>query len=56
MIGRKAYEMTVITKKIKTYVSLRNFNLSSRKFIVPKEVGFSLGNNHVFMKNEFKLP
>jgi hypothetical protein len=46
----------MIVKKIGTYVSLKNLGLSSRKSsLVLKEVGFSLGNTCVFVK-EFLLP
>jgi hypothetical protein len=46
----------MIVKKIGTYVSLGNLCLFSRKnSFVLKEVGFSLGNNCVFVK-EFLLP
>jgi hypothetical protein len=40
----------MIVKSIRIYVPLKNLGLS------PKEVGFSLGNNHVPWKKEFKLP
>jgi hypothetical protein len=44
----------MIIKKIETYVSMGNLGLSSRKSsLVFGEVGFSLGNNHVFVKKEF---
>jgi hypothetical protein len=43
MIGRKAYIKTTM-------------GLSLRKFIIPNEVGFSLGNNHVIREKELKLP
>jgi hypothetical protein len=42
--------MTLIVKKFGTYVSLGNLGLFLR------EIGFSLGNNHVLNKKKLKLP
>jgi hypothetical protein len=45
--------MVVIVKLFEIYVYLR---ILGGKSLFPKEVGFSLGNNHVLKKNELFSP